>query len=140
MSHPKSPAEAVRNAKARYCRFIDTQQWEGFAGLLHPDIKVRMYNPQGATVAAFDTAETFVAATRVFLDGARSSHHLHNEEIHILAEEDLVVIADPKPQQPARMHGYGRYEETWRLGADGWRIARLALHRSILDLTPNPEA
>ena len=36
------PIGEVRRAKARYCRFIDTRQWDDFAALLLPDVGIRM--------------------------------------------------------------------------------------------------
>jgi hypothetical protein len=31
---------------------------------------------------------------------------------------------------------YGHYHETWVQSAEGWRIARLQLRRTILEITP----
>lgn len=142
------PIGEVRRAKARYCRFIDTRQWDDFAALLLPDVGIRMLDPDGGLIAAFDDRDAFMAVTTAFLQGARSSHHIHNEEIDLISDseisaiwamEDIVVNAAPAPGQPARMHGYGHYHETWKPTPQGWRIARLELKRTILEFNDNQE-
>lgn len=139
-----NPIDEVRRAKARYCRFIDTQQWDKFAALLIPEPRIRMFDPEGNEIATFDRRDAFIAAARAFLEGARSSHQIHNDEIDLVSDgeisavwamEDVVVNAAPRPDQPARMHGYGHYYETWTLTPAGWRIARLDLTRTILDIS-----
>lgn len=146
-SEQTDPIGEVRRAKARYCRFIDTKQWDDFAELFVPDVTIRMVDPEGEVIAAFDDRDSFMAATRAFLQGARSSHHIHNEEIDrisdseisaIWAMEDIVVNSNPAPGQPTRMHGYGHYHETWKRTPEGWRIARLELRRTILEFNAIP--
>jgi len=136
--------EQVRRAKARYLRFADTKQWAEFAELFVPNPHIRMMSPDGAVLASFDSRNAFVAAAEAYLDGGRSTHMVHNDEIDLVSDteiaatwamEDIIVFPAPRPDQPARHHGYGRYHETWTLTPDGWRIARLELHRSVLDIT-----
>ena len=62
--------EQVRNAKARYCRFVDTRQWAAFAELLVPSPEIRMFDPAGEVIASFDNREAFVASAEGFLAGA----------------------------------------------------------------------
>jgi SnoaL-like domain len=144
-NYPIDPIEQVRRGKARYCRFVDTRQWDELAALFVPEPTIEMLDPDGNTIAAFSRREEFASVVRNFLDGARSSHHLHNAEIDIVSEreitaiwamEDIVVNPAPRADQPARLHGYGHYHETWVHSAEGWRIARLQLRRTILEITP----
>jgi hypothetical protein len=139
-----NPVEQVRRAKARYCRLIDTRSWQDFAELFLPDVRIRMIDPEGHVIVAFDERDAFLAVTRSFLEGARSIHHVHNDEIDqisatqieaIWSMEDQLVFPSPRADQPARMHGYGHYHESWVLTPGGWRIARLELRRTILDIT-----
>ena len=105
-NYPIDPIEQVRRGKARYCRFVDTRQWDELAALFVPEPTIEMLDPDGNTIAAFSRREEFASVVRNFLDGARSSHHLHNAEIDIVSEreitaiwamEDIVVNPDPGP-------------------------------------------
>lgn len=135
-------AEAIRQQKARYCRFIDTKQWDAFASLLKDGINALMYDPDGTLIASFDEASAFVKAARDFLAGARSIHQVHNSELAfeqdgtvsaIWSMEDYIVGLRPEVGFGS-MHGYGHYHETWERIDDGrWVIARLELRRTILE-------
>lgn len=135
--------EQVRRAKARYCRFVDTKRWDDFHGLFIVAPKIRVFDPEGNSIAEFDTRDAFVTAARTLLDGAQSSHLVHNDEIDLVsttevqaiwAMEDMIVISAPRPDQPSRLHGYGHYHERWILTPEGWRIASLELQRTILTI------
>lgn len=135
--------EQVRRAKARYARFLDTKDWDGFAGLFEPAVQVRMFDPTGNVIVSHDERDSFVNAARTGLEGGQSIHQVHNDEIEQISEteisaiwsmEDLIIFR-PGAGGPGRMHGYGHYHELWRLGSDGWRIARLELRRTILEFT-----
>lgn len=136
--------EQVRRAKARYCRFVDTKRWGDLAGLFIDNPQIRIFDPDGQSIAEFDTRDAFVTAARILLEGAQSSHHVHNDEIDLVsvteiaaiwAMEDIIVVRAPRPGQPSRLHGYGHYHECWTLTQEGWRIARLELRRTVLTIT-----
>lgn len=138
-----SPTERVRRAKARYCRFVDSKLWDDFAELFVTYPRIRMYDQDQNLLFAFDSRNEFIASTMSFLEGARSSHHIHNDEIDLISEseisaiwamEDFVVIPEPLSHQPAMLHGFGHYHETWVLTPGGWRIASLDLRRTILNV------
>ena len=134
----RSPTDEVAAAKARYCRFVDTKQWEAFSGLLAEAPKIRMFGPDGDLLFAFDERDAFVALSSQFLEKGRSIHQVHNAEIEELADgrvsavwsmEDLILFPDAAPGETARMNGFGHYHETYRKGPDGWRIASVRLTR-----------
>ncbi len=134
--------DQIRSAKARYCRFVDTQEWTQFATLMEPDLEVRVIDPAGVTIAAFDDRDSYVDAVIAFLEGARSIHQIHNEEFERISDTriaaiwsmaDKVIFPERQDGRPARMHGYGHYHELWRRGTEGWRLARVELRRTILD-------
>ena len=85
-NYPIDPIEQVRRGKARYCRFVDTR--DELAALFVPEPTIEMLDPDGNTIAAFSRREEFASAVRNFLDGARSRHHLHNDEIDIVSERE----------------------------------------------------
>lgn len=142
---PLSVFEQVRLAKARYCRYLDTKQWEAFAELLLPEPDVRMYNVAGELLVSFNSRAAFTDSARDYLSGAQSIHQVHNDELTQVSEsavsavwsmEDHILFPDQSDGRPARHHGYGHYHEQWVLTAAGWRIARLELRRTILEITP----
>ena len=140
-----SAIEQVRVSKARYCRYLDTKQWHAFAALFAEDATARVIASDGALIAAFDSAATFVDAARQFLENAQSIHQVHNDELAIVSAdevtaiwsmEDYIVFATESAHETSSMHGYGHYHETW-IRTDGtWRIARLELRRTILETKP----
>lgn len=146
-AHTTLPAafDQVRQAKARYCRYLDTRQWDAFTALFVPSPDIRIVDADGGLVVAFASREDFTASARDYLAGARSIHQVHNEELTLVADgeigaiwsmEDYIVFPEQAAGRPSRHHGYGHYHETWLRGADGWRLARLELRRTILEITP----
>jgi hypothetical protein len=136
--------EFVRRAKARYCRFVDTKDWESFGTLFVDEPTIRMYDPSGGLIASFDRREDYISAAKAFVEGGQTIHQLHNDEIDHLSEtdigatwsmEDLLVFPKPRADQPLRLNGFGHFHERWTLGDGGWRIARLELRRTILEIT-----
>lgn len=136
--------DEVSRAKARYCRFVDTKQWDAFEKLFVAQPKIRMFDPSGAQIFAFDDRDAFVRISRQFLEKAQSIHQLHNAEIEQVAPgrvaaiwsmEDLILFPDREAGGMRRMNGYGHYHEIWEAGPDGWRIAELELRRTILEKT-----
>jgi len=132
-----SNIDQVRTAKARYCRYVDTKQWDAFKALLLPNPELRFYNVAGELLYSFDNREAFVAVSRDFLANSHSIHQIHNEEltqvsateIHaIWSMEDYIVNSDGSD----RHHGFGHYHETWVLSDEDWRLAALELRRTIV--------
>ena len=146
--YPTTPFEQVRAAKARYCRYVDTKQWEAFSELLVANPRIGIYDTANNLIVSFETREAFVAACQDYLAGTQSIHQVHNEEltqvsateIHaIWSMEDQILFppadanADPRPP---RHHGYGHNNETWVIDEGEWRIGSMDLHRTILEVTP----
>lgn len=136
--------ELIRQSKARYCRFIDMKQWQSFGRILAPDLTVRIVDPAGATIAAFDNGPDFVGSAMDFIGAGQSIHQIHNEEFEPVSDdgisaiwsmEDYIVFPDAGPGALASVHGYGHYFETWKKAAGHWRITSLELKRSILEMT-----
>ena len=136
--------EQVRLGKARYCRYLDTKRWAAFAELFGTNTIARIVDPNGTPVAEFASSIDFVAATRQFLEKAKSIHQVHNDELTMNSDDEISAIWSmedyivfPSAEiGPARVHGYGHYHETWIRTADKWRITRLELRRTILETTP----
>ncbi|RRN63518.1 nuclear transport factor 2 family protein [Caulobacter sp. 602-1] len=136
-------AEAVRQGKARYCRFVDTKDWAGLAALFHPEAHFEFYDVDGAIEYRFEALEAWLRGVADFLAGARSSHRVSNSEL-VLRDPDTVEaiwamsdrIAFPRVgAEPARwLKGYGHYHEVWVRHGQSWVIRELVLRRTLFDL------
>jgi hypothetical protein len=140
--------DAIRQLKARYCRFIDTKQWQRLASLFTTDCR---FEGLGSAPAGADVA-TFVAGVSSRLAATISVHHCHMPEIAmtgpdsarvIWAMEDFVEWTDGstvKETPGSRgFFGYGHYEEEYRREHGEWKISFLRLTRLRLDPVP-PDA
>jgi hypothetical protein len=137
--------EEIRALKARYCRFLDTKDWDGFASLFTAgavmDVREDTGNPPITGVDAI------VTQVRFAVDHAETSHQVHTPEIMlegpdaafgIWAMQDRVVWHDG--QSPvegiASITGYGQYHESYQRENGIWKIAALRLSRFHVDMHP----
>lgn len=132
-----SNLDQVRIAKARYCRYADTKQWDAFKALLVPNPDLRFYGPDGELQYSFDNRDDFVAACRDYLAQTHSIHQIHNEELSEVSDTEIRAIWSMEdyivnPDGSDRHHGFGHYHETWVRSEEGWRIAAIDLRRTIL--------
>ncbi|WP_076999806.1 nuclear transport factor 2 family protein [Variovorax sp. KK3] len=136
-------AQAIAETKARYCRYIDTKQWQRLASLFTADCR---FEGLGSAPAGADVA-TFVQGVSTRLADTISVHHCHMPEIRFLtpgharavwAMEDYVEWTDGGTVKEAPgskgFRGYGHYEEEYRAADDGeWKICFLRLTRLRID-------
>ena len=136
-----SDKESIRDRKAKYCRFLDTKQFDKWEGLFAPDARATFYGPDGATLLDMSITE-LSPLTRKLFASTRTVHQTHNSEIEFVSSNEARAIwamedwhvYTPTPENPSKfLHGYGFYDETWRLIGDEWVIARIELRRTILD-------
>jgi hypothetical protein len=126
--------EEIKALKARYCRMVDTHDWDGWLGTcLTDDIQLVL---EGHVVEGHDGVRAMIGNT---LEGATTVHHVHGPEITltgadtatgIWAMDDLVHLVLPRER---RFHGHGHYHETYVRTPAGWRIARSELTRIRVD-------
>jgi hypothetical protein len=125
--------ELIAQLKARYCRYIDTKQWDKLPSLF----------TAGADVA------TFVKGVSTRLAPVISVHHVHQPELvltsattarGVWAMEDFLEWQDggtPKEAPGTKgFRGYGHYEEEYRREGDTWKISFLRLARLRIDAVP----
>lgn len=140
-----SDLEDIRQLKARYCRFIDTKQWDRLAGLFTPGTRFEGFGsaPTGAD------EKVFVAGISKRLAEVVSIHHCHTPEIAFTGPDRarglwqmmdfLQFPADAPPREAPDAGGFvafGYYEEEYVRAADGWRFAFLRLTRLRVDPLP----
>jgi len=139
--------EAIRQLKARYCRFLDLKDVEGWRSVFTADLVVRLdmaVSTSGAdpmTAPPIDGADNFVASVMGGLENAATVHHCHTPEITltspdtatgIWAMEDWIIFGGGQ-----ELHGAGHYRETYEKQNDTWQIKSLHLTRTILKICGN---
>ena len=137
--------EAIRDVKARYCRFLDTKDWDGFAALFTADAVMDVREDTGNP--PISGIPEIVAQVRFAVDDAATSHQVHSPEIVLdspdrargtWAMQDRVVWQAGKSPVPgvASITGYGQYHESYRLEGGIWKISALRLSRFHVDMHP----
>tara|TARA_R110000824_G_scaffold19504_1_gene75364 strand:- start:2349 stop:2795 length:447 start_codon:yes stop_codon:yes gene_type:complete len=137
--------EDIRLVKARYCRFLDTKDWDGFTSLFTADAVMDVQEDTGNP--PISGVDAIVAQVRFAVDHAASSHQVHTPEITldgpakahgVWAMQDRVVWQTGKSpiEGIASITGYGQYHENYRLDEDVWKIAALRLSRFHVDMHP----
>ena len=129
--------EAIRQLKARYFRFLDTKDWDGFRTVFAPDVHVDVSTDGGGTFDGLDAFLEFLVPT---LTGVVTVHHGHMPEITltspstatgIWALQDMLIWPDGN-----RMHGYGHYHDAYAKIDASWLIGASTLTRLHIDFSP----
>lgn len=136
--------EAIKQLKARYCRLVDTKQWDELREQFVDDCRF-----EGTSVPYAD-ADAFVDALRTSMAETTTIHQCHTPEIALRSENtargiwamfDFVVWAEGSnyrrpPEHPDMwgISGYGYYQEEYRKEHDDWKIAVLRHTRLRVDL------
>ncbi|MFI9470052.1 nuclear transport factor 2 family protein [Streptomyces sp. NPDC052492] len=130
-----SDIEEIKKLKARYCRFVDTRNWEGLRALFTDAAR--------STLGGDDqSADEFVSLAREWLADSTSVHSVSMPEIEITGThtargiwgmEDMVTFPCRPGEAPKGIHGWGHYKEEYRKVNDHWLIHRMDLQRLRLD-------
>lgn len=122
--------EAIKQLKARYCRFLDTKDWQAWRGLFTDDFRSDTSPAGGKLIVG---ADDFVAFTRKNLRDRATVHQVHAPEIELTsattanavwALEDVVRLAPG-----VNLRGYGHYRERYRKIDGQWLITASTLTR-----------
>jgi hypothetical protein len=139
--------EAIRQLKARYCRFLDAKDAKGWRSVFTTDVVVTLdmaVSTAGAdpmTAPPVEGVHNFVPMVLASLENAATMHHCHTPEITlssstsaigIWAMEDWIIFGTGQ-----ELHGAGHYRETYEKQDDTWRIKTLHLTRTILKIRGN---
>ncbi|CAM3697335.1 nuclear transport factor 2 family protein [Mycobacterium frederiksbergense] len=137
--------EAIRRLKARYCRFLDTKDYEAWKALFATDVVVKLDmaistgGADGQTAPDLNGLDEFVPVVLGGVEHAQTKHHVHTPEIDLTSDttasaiwamEDLLLFADG-----GELFGAGHYHETYEKRDGGWVITSLHLTRTILRFT-----
>jgi hypothetical protein len=137
--------EQIRRLKARYCRLLDTKQWDKWGDLFTPDASVAAGNDEAEVKGKVTGRQEIVRWVSGQVGKAVTVHHVFAPEIEIQsssfatgvwAMEDLVTFAEDFPQRPFRsLNGFGHYHETYMADKERWYIKSIRLSRLRQDIT-----
>jgi len=131
--------EEIRALKARYFRFLDTKDWDGWTSVFEPEFEQEMVAEQ---IRHKGPREVFVAFVAKALEGVITVHHGHNPEIELTSPTTATAIwpfvdrLKPGPDAPpgaTALVGYGHYHESYVKSAAGWRIKTQRVTRLRMD-------
>lgn len=140
---------AISEVKARYCRFLDTKNWDGYASLFTEDFELDV--SEGTSLPVIRGRDAALQQIRASIGDARTAHQVHTPEISFVSDDEARVIWAMQDrvlfgaEHAARLGfsgltGYGHYHERYvRIGGE-WKIAASRLTRLHLDMHPAPAA
>lgn len=133
---------AICNAKARYCRTLDTKDWDGFRDMFTEDYELDVSDSGGPPV--IKGRDAAMAQVQASILTAKTAHQVHTPEIKLNGDEAHAVFAmqDRVVWGPDKsLTGYGHYHERWVRQNGEWKIAALKLTRLHMDMQfPTPAA
>jgi SnoaL-like domain len=121
---------AIHNLKARYCRRLDTKDWEGWRVLFTDDFILDTRPSGGARVEGADAAVAYVRSS--ITDDTITTHHVHTPEIHVTGDTATASWAMQDRNiwpNGRKLLGFGHYTESYRRVAGEWKIAESMLSR-----------
>ncbi len=137
--------EAIKDLKARYCRFVDTKQWDRLATLFAPETRLYGFG----SVGDGGTPDAFVAGLAKRLGKVISIHHVTSPEIVLTGPDtargiwpmmDYLEFPDGEAPHEAPgsrgFVGWGHYEEEYRRTPEGWKFTFMRLTRLRIDALP----
>jgi hypothetical protein len=139
-----SEIEAIKQLKAKYCRYLDAKDWDQWRRLFDDGFASDIAGTGGRQTTG---ADAFVAYTRKSIGrpSQRTVHQVHAPEISLTspttasgvwALNDVVSLAPG-----VVLHGYGHYHETYEKRDGRWRIktSRLTRLREDIAIPPLPQ-
>ena len=129
--------ESIKQLKARYCRYLDTKDWDRWRDLFTDDFVGDTTAAGGAVIVGGDE---FMAYTRhtIGRPSQATVHHVHAPEIELTSAttaRGIWALNDIVRLVPAlTLHGYGHYHETYEKRDGHWRITTSQLTRLREDI------
>lgn len=133
---------AISQVKARYCRTLDTKDWQGYGDVFTDDVELDT-RPAGGYLT--HGREELLRMVRGSIGDAATAHQVHSPEIVledantarvIWAMQDRVVWDAERAAKMGNLGhtGYGHYHETYTRHEGRWRIAAQKLTRLHTDV------
>jgi SnoaL-like domain len=122
--------EAIKRLKSRYCRYLDTKQWDLWRTLFAYDFVSDTSESGGKLITG---ADEFVAFTRKSLRSQATVHQVHAPDVELTSPttaKGVWALEDVVRFGPGvNLRGYGHYTETYEKVGDEWLITSSKLTR-----------
>lgn len=128
--------EQIKQLKARYFRFIDTQQWDALEDVFAEDAHLQ-WGPEDDQV--FKGRDVIVSSLAANLKGATTIHHGHMPEIELIDEDHargIWAMNDVVDHPDYLLVGVGHYHEEYVREDGRWKVRRMKLTRLREERTP----
>jgi hypothetical protein len=127
----------ITDIKAKYCRYLDTKQWDAWRELFVEDYVLEMVTDTGTSLV--EGRDEAIASTKGFIQHLVTVHQVHMPEIVVDGDtaigiwpmQDRVILGPDRS-----ISGFGHYHDEFRRVDGLWKIARLKLVRLHLDWLP----
>lgn len=127
--------ESIKTLKARYCRYLDTKDWESWRTLFSDDFRSDTSRAGGKVIVG---ADDFVAFTRRSLRTNATVHQVHAPEITLTSPstaDGIWALEDVVRLGPGvNLRGYGHYEESYEKVDGRWVLTSSTLTRLREDI------
>jgi hypothetical protein len=127
---------AICNLKARYCRCLDTKDWDGYRAVYTDDAILDTSGSGGLRIEGGDAAVAYVRSS--ISDDTFTTHHVHAPEIEIDGDSATGIWAMQDRNiwpNGRKLLGFGHYHERYAREAGEWRIAESKLTRINMELS-----
>jgi hypothetical protein len=130
---------AICELKARYCRLMDTKQWDSWRDLFTEDYELDV--TEGTNLPVIKGREAALDRVLSSIRHATTAHQVHSPEIRINGDDALGIWAMQDRvifPNGASLTGYGHYHDRFKRQNGQWRIVALKLTRLRVELVPAP--
>ena len=130
---------AICELKARYCRLMDTKQWDAWRDLFSEDYELDV--TEGTDLPVIKGREAALDRVLSSIRHAITAHQVHSPEIRINGDDALGVWAMQDRvifPNGTSLTGYGHYHDRFKRQNGQWRIVALKLTRLRVELVPAP--
>jgi hypothetical protein len=137
--------ENIKRLKARYCRTLDTKDWNEWSRIFTDDawidVSQDFENDDGIN-SVLKGRDQIVRQIGAYIVGGQSVHHVYCPELDILSEteargiwamDDMITFENGQPFKMKR--GWGHYHETYRFTHDRWHVSSIRLTRLKIEIT-----
>jgi len=135
--------EAIKQLKAKYCRYLDAKDWAAWRKLFDDDFTSVIAGAGGRQTVGADAFVSYVRQT-LGKPSQHTVHQIYGPEITLTsattatgvwAFTDVVRLI-----AAVTLHGYGHYHETYAKSEGQWRITASTVTRLREDITtPLPQ-
>ena len=131
--------EAIKQLKARYCRLMDTKDWEGYRRVFADDVTMDTSDAGGNIIVGADDFLEFLLGA---IGDVVTVHQCHTPEIEVTSPSTATGIwaMEDMLRYPngTELHGYGHYYESYEKQDGEWRVKSSRLTRLRVDFTTPP--